>query len=170
MTARLWNIETAEVLRQFVGHFGGVQSIGFSADGSRIITGDTEAAYLWHAEQSDLVNFACSIIPNDLSNNDIESYTLERNQSICNDSMILEQVVEVEWTPHPPLPTALPLALAPMGEEAVFEFEFVPIPVQMIEVIGVPALRHSYSGGGWHGHASTNTGRRNFAPCHCMAP
>ena len=51
-TARLWNAETGRELRRFAGHDSFVGSVGFSRDGSRMLTcGDWDsAARLWDVE------------------------------------------------------------------------------------------------------------------------
>jgi WD40 repeat protein len=44
----LWNIETGETIREFVGHSGSVTSVDFSPDGLTAISGTNGGAiYLW---------------------------------------------------------------------------------------------------------------------------
>ena len=139
LTARVWDVKSGEVVRQLVGHQNGVQSVGFSPDGRRIITGDNQAAYLWYAKLEDLVEFACSLLRRDFTPSERIRYNVENAESICQDELASNQIIEATWTPSKPLPTAIPLVLAPMGEETVIDFELVPIPVQMIENLEVPA-------------------------------
>jgi WD40 repeat protein/type II secretory pathway predicted ATPase ExeA len=41
--ARLWSIETGQVLRGFVGHTDSIASLAFTHDGSRVVTGSTDS-------------------------------------------------------------------------------------------------------------------------------
>jgi WD40 repeat protein/DNA-binding CsgD family transcriptional regulator len=139
LTARLWDVETGDVVRQLVGHQNSVQSVGLSPDGSRIITGDDQAAYLWHTNLTELVDFACSLIPRDLTSAERDRYGLKGEEPVCDSQIVSNQNIEATWTPHPPLPTPDSLVLAPIGENSEFEFDFAPIPVVFIDVMHVPA-------------------------------
>jgi WD40 repeat protein len=47
-TARLWDVQTGQELRRFVGHEKGVEDVTFSPDGKTIATvSDDGAARLW---------------------------------------------------------------------------------------------------------------------------
>jgi WD40 repeat protein len=49
--AFLWDVETGELIRWFSGHTGVVNSVAFSPDGSRVLTGSGDAtAKLWDAQ------------------------------------------------------------------------------------------------------------------------
>ena len=54
--ALLWDVETEDLLRTFIGHTGYVSSVVFSPDGSRILTGSADkTAKLWDMETGELL-------------------------------------------------------------------------------------------------------------------
>lgn len=46
--AFLWDVETGEVVREFIGHTSPVNSVVFSSDGTRVLTGSSDGTVrLW---------------------------------------------------------------------------------------------------------------------------
>ena len=59
-TARLWDMQTGNELRQFASHTGGVSSVAFSPDGKSILTGSNDAiARVWNLATGSLLR-ACT--------------------------------------------------------------------------------------------------------------
>jgi WD40 repeat protein len=50
-TARIWNVNTGDELRQ-TEHLGAVRAIAFSPDGRLILTGDNQTMRLWRIPQA----------------------------------------------------------------------------------------------------------------------
>ena len=47
-TVRLWDVESGQCVKVFVGHTDAVNSVRFSADGKRFVTGSADGtAILW---------------------------------------------------------------------------------------------------------------------------
>merc|ERR1719386_99985 len=55
-TAKLWSVETGELVRSFEGHTDSVLSAVFSKDGDRVLTASFDSiAKLWNAETGQLI-------------------------------------------------------------------------------------------------------------------
>ena len=58
-TARLWNPQTGELLRNFVGDLSPVLYIGFADNGKTVVTGDDQNVYRWQSSLDDVIAFTC---------------------------------------------------------------------------------------------------------------
>ena len=57
LVASLWSLQTGKKLREFGPHYGLVQALAFSADGERVITGDSDALVrIWDARIGELLH------------------------------------------------------------------------------------------------------------------
>jgi WD40 repeat protein len=83
-TARLWNMETGQVVRQFVGHVSPVQSAAFSSDGQFVLTGDLLSAYLWLTELEEVIEFACGQLTRDFTAEERILYSIDEALEICS--------------------------------------------------------------------------------------
>jgi hypothetical protein len=56
-TARLWNVDSGDLVHSFEGHTGEVYSVAFSPDGKYALTGSADTtARLWNVDSGDLVH------------------------------------------------------------------------------------------------------------------
>lgn len=137
LTARIWDVESGSVLRQLVGHLHNVRTISYSPDGSYIVTTDNRATYMWRARLPDVINFACSLIPRDFTDVERQRFGIENVGNTCpystkpQLSTVSQQITDV-------LPTPMPLALANMGEETTFKFDFEKAPIVQSEQMKIP--------------------------------
>lgn len=138
LTARVWDVESGQVVRQLVGHLHNVRTVSYSPDGNRIVTTDNRATYMWRAHLTDVVSFACSLIPRDFTDLERQRFGIENAQKVCpmpaesyfpNDP---QQIIDLT------VPTSVDLALSNMGEETVFEFDFEKAPVVQVEQMKIP--------------------------------
>lgn len=60
--AFLWDLETSQMVRCFVGHRSWLTSVAFSHDGTRLLTGGYDGAMVWDTASGDLIrSFAASL-------------------------------------------------------------------------------------------------------------
>jgi WD40 repeat protein/transcriptional regulator with XRE-family HTH domain len=86
-TARLWDLQTGLEFRRFTGHKGPVEWAAFSPDGKTFVTGsDDGTARLWSVDYRDTMNYLCSSLLRDLTNEEREQYHIVDNVPICSHS------------------------------------------------------------------------------------
>jgi WD40 repeat protein len=82
--AYLWDVATGQELRQFVGHSGPVNSVTFSPDGKYVLTGSNDGtARLWDTDYHDTIQYACSLLWRDFSNEERTHYGIADNSPTC---------------------------------------------------------------------------------------
>ena len=83
-TARLWDLETGLELRRFTGHNGPVEWAVFSSDGKSIITAsDDGTARMWSVDYQDTMNYLCSSLLRDFTDEEREQYHIKDNSPTC---------------------------------------------------------------------------------------
>jgi len=83
-TARLWDLETGRELRRFTGHTGPVEWAVFSPDGKSIITAsDDGTARMWSVDYRDTMNYLCSHLLRDFTDEEREQYHIKDNMPTC---------------------------------------------------------------------------------------
>src|SRR5262249_7043659 len=82
-TARLWNTQTGELVRNLVGHLSPVLYVGFADNGRTVITGDTQNVYRWRTTLEDTIAFTCSQLTRDLSRDERTLYRITDNTDTC---------------------------------------------------------------------------------------
>jgi WD40 repeat protein len=82
-TARLWDIESGDLLRTFK-HKDYVNAVSFSPDGKLILTGtDDGSAYVFDMSYQDTLNYVCSLLPRELTNDEMQAYEINDESPIC---------------------------------------------------------------------------------------
>jgi WD40 repeat protein/transcriptional regulator with XRE-family HTH domain len=82
--AYLWDVATGQELRQFAGHNGPVNSVAFSPDGKYILTGSNDGtARLWDTDYHDTIQYACSRLWRDFTQEERIRYGISDNASTC---------------------------------------------------------------------------------------
>jgi WD40 repeat protein len=83
-TARLWNIQTGQELRRFIGHTAGVEGVAFSPDGKYLLTGsDDGTAMLWDVDYRTTMNYLCSVLLRDFTDEERAQYGITDNTPTC---------------------------------------------------------------------------------------
>jgi WD40 repeat protein len=82
--AYLWDVATGQELRQFIGHSGPVHSVAFSPDGNYVLTGSEDGtARLWDTDYHDTIQFVCSLLSRDLSEEEKTRFRILDNEPTC---------------------------------------------------------------------------------------
>ncbi|MBI1880098.1 MAG: hypothetical protein HYR94_18075, partial [Chloroflexi bacterium] len=122
-TARLWDAETGQETRRLVGHTSPILFVDFSADGRSVRTGDTRISYLWRTKLEDVIEFTCTQLSRDFTEEEQARYNITDTAPTC--PKLATQRVEVEptWTPVPPgsvkeVPLTLTFDMEFLSEEA----------------------------------------------------
>jgi WD40 repeat protein len=85
--AYLWDVATGQELREFIGHSGPVKSVAFSPNGKYILTGSEDGtARLWNTDYHDTIQFACSLLWRDFTNEERIKYGIADNEPTCSKS------------------------------------------------------------------------------------
>jgi WD40 repeat protein len=83
-TARLWDLQTGQELRRFIGHSGAVEWAVFSPDGKTFLTvSDDGTGRMWDVDYHDTVKYLCSILLRDFTSDERAQYHILDNQSTC---------------------------------------------------------------------------------------
>lgn len=83
-TARLWDTQTGKELRRFIGHTGDIENLVFSPDGKYLLTGsDDGTALLWDVDYHTTINYLCSQIPRDFTDDERAEYDITDNTPTC---------------------------------------------------------------------------------------
>lgn len=123
-TARVWDVHSGQSVRQLSGHVGSVLIATFSGDGRFIITGDTASTYIWRADLNTLIEFTCSLLSRDFTDEERERYRITDDTAACPQLAANAQSIQAgpTWTAVPPQPTPdwTPIPHEPVDE--IFEF------------------------------------------------
>jgi WD40 repeat protein/transcriptional regulator with XRE-family HTH domain len=85
--ARLWDITSGQIIRTFTGHTNIVTSGVFSPDGKYVFTGSEDGtARLWHTDYRTTIRFVCSMLWEDLTEEERKQYSISDNLPTCPDS------------------------------------------------------------------------------------
>jgi WD40 repeat protein/class 3 adenylate cyclase/two-component SAPR family response regulator len=83
-TARLWDVQTGQEIRRFTGHAAGVEAVAFSPDGKYLLTGsDDGTAMLWDVDYHTTMNYLCSAVLRDFTNDERAQYGIKDNTPTC---------------------------------------------------------------------------------------
>jgi WD40 repeat protein/DNA-binding SARP family transcriptional activator len=83
-TARLWDAQTGQELRRFIGHAAGVEGVTFSPDGKYLLTGsDDGTARLWDVDYHTTMQYLCSRILRDFTDEERAQYGISDTEPIC---------------------------------------------------------------------------------------
>jgi WD40 repeat protein/class 3 adenylate cyclase len=83
-TARMWGTRTGQELRRFIGHTAGVENVAFSPDGKYIVTGsDDGTAMLWDVDYHTTMDYLCSILLRDFTEEERAQYGITDNSPTC---------------------------------------------------------------------------------------
>lgn len=127
-TARVWDVTSGQIVRQLGGHVGSVLIASFSSDGRFIITGDTASTYLWQADLNTLIEFTCSLLSRDFTDEERTRYRITDNDaSTCLQIAVDQQSIQAEptWTAVPTQPTPDWTQIPPEPVDEIFEFTFL---------------------------------------------
>ena len=82
-TARLWDIESGDLIRTFK-HKDYVNAVSFSPDGKLILTGtDDGSAYIFDTSYRDTLDFVCSLLHRELTEDEIQTYEVKDESPVC---------------------------------------------------------------------------------------
>jgi WD40 repeat protein len=83
-TVRLWDIATGQQLRQFTGDLGKTEGVAFSPDDQYVLTGNEDGvARLWRVDFQEVLQFACTALPRDLTTEERAVYGITDNAPTC---------------------------------------------------------------------------------------
>jgi WD40 repeat protein/transcriptional regulator with XRE-family HTH domain len=83
-TARLWDVQTGEELRRFTGHTGPVEWVVFSPDGKTFATAsDDGTARRWDVDFRDTIQYLCSSLLRDFTDEERTQYDITDNTPTC---------------------------------------------------------------------------------------
>jgi predicted NACHT family NTPase len=83
-TARLWDVQTGKELRRFTGHTAGLENVIFSPDGKFIVTaGDDGMVRYWDVDYKATIQYLCSRLLRDFSDEERAQYNITDNTSTC---------------------------------------------------------------------------------------
>lgn len=83
-TARLWDVATGNEVRRFAGHTEVLRGAEFSPDGKYILTAsDDGTTRLWNIRYEDDVNYLCSRLQRDFSDDERAQYEIKDTQPTC---------------------------------------------------------------------------------------
>jgi WD40 repeat protein len=83
-TARLWDPQTGQELRRFIGHAAGIEDVIFSPDGKYILTGsDDGTARLWDVDYHTTMQYLCSILWRDFTDEERQEYDIKDTTATC---------------------------------------------------------------------------------------
>ena len=133
-TARLWDLQSGQVIRQFVGHTSALLFAGFSADGRYVLTGDTQAAYIWRTALEDIIAFTCTQLSRDFTLDERQLYIITDAAPTCPEFSERTVAAEPTWTPAP----VSTLVLAPLAQPTAEVIEIVFLTDAANIQFGVP--------------------------------
>jgi len=83
-TARLWDLQTGQELRRFIGHEGPVEWAAFSPDGKTILAGSQDGtARLWLTNLNETIQAVCSLLTRDLTSEERVQFDIADQDSTC---------------------------------------------------------------------------------------
>jgi WD40 repeat protein/transcriptional regulator with XRE-family HTH domain len=83
-TARLWDAQSGKELRRFIGHTAAVENLAFSPDGKYILTGgDDGTARLWDVDYHTTIEYLCSRLLRDFTEEEREQYSITDTMPTC---------------------------------------------------------------------------------------
>jgi WD40 repeat protein len=83
-TTRLWDAETGQELRRFIGHTAGVENVVFSPDGKYLLSGsDDGTAMLWDVDYHTTIEYLCSVLLRDFTDDERTQYGITDNSPTC---------------------------------------------------------------------------------------
>jgi WD40 repeat protein/class 3 adenylate cyclase len=83
-TVRLWDARTGQELRRFIGHDAAVENVTFSPDGKYLVTGsDDGTAMLWDVDYRTTVQYLCSVLLRDFTEEERAQYNITDNSPTC---------------------------------------------------------------------------------------
>jgi WD40 repeat protein/DNA-binding SARP family transcriptional activator len=83
-TARLWDVQTGQELRRYSGHEAGVENVAFSPDGKTLATvSDDGAARLWDVDYRTTMQYLCSRLLRDFTDDERKQYGITDNMPSC---------------------------------------------------------------------------------------
>ena len=83
-TARLWDVQTGEQVRVFSAHTGMCYGGDFSPDDKYLVTASVDGtARLWLTDYHDVIQLACSQLPQDFTDEERRIYDIMDNEPTC---------------------------------------------------------------------------------------
>jgi WD40 repeat protein len=83
-TASIWDASSGNELRRLIGHSGVVQGVAFSPDGKTVVTASGDGtARLWYVDRRDTINYLCSRLPRDFSDQERTQYSIPDKNPTC---------------------------------------------------------------------------------------
>ena len=83
-TVRLWDLNTGQELHRFTGHSGSVEWVAFSPDGKIFATAsDDGTAWIWDVDYRDTIQYLCSHLLRDLTDEERVQYHIMDNSPTC---------------------------------------------------------------------------------------
>jgi WD40 repeat protein len=80
----LWNVQTGEEVRRFIGHSNQVRDIDFSPDGKYILTASNDnTARLWLTNLNDTIQAVCALLTRDLTSEERIQFDILNQGSTC---------------------------------------------------------------------------------------
>ena len=83
-TGRLWNVQTGEEVRRFIGHSNQVRDVAFSPDGKYILTAsDDNTARLWLTDLDDTIQAVCALLTRGLTPEERTQFSISDQNPTC---------------------------------------------------------------------------------------
>ena len=82
-TARLWDAQSGQELRQFIGQPEFEPWVAFSSDGKYVLTSSAKTALLWNRDYHDTIVLICAHLPRDFTDAERTQYGIRDQAPTC---------------------------------------------------------------------------------------
>jgi WD40 repeat protein len=81
----LWDVQTGEEVRRFIGHSNQVRDVSFSPDGQYILTASNDnTARLWLTDLNDTIRAVCALLTRDLTPTERTQFGISDQGPTCS--------------------------------------------------------------------------------------